>query len=100
MSDLESNGYDDHLVLLAPEEHDNTLSSIQFLNFIDALCALGEYTTVLGLIFGHKHHFAHTDAPLLDNNLLLLQGDPDLSVKIHSYLQTRRVPPADIAYPR
>ena len=64
MSGLDSNGYGDDPVLLAPAEHDNTLSSIQFLNFIDALCALGEYTTVLGLIFGHKHHFAHTNAPL------------------------------------
>ena len=47
MSGLESDGYDDYLVLLAPAEHDNTLSYIPFLKFIDTVCAMGEYTTVL-----------------------------------------------------
>ena len=46
MSDQDNHGDDDDLLLLAPSEHDNTLSSSPFLNFIDALCALGEYTTV------------------------------------------------------
>ena len=47
MSDPENNGYDDELVLLSPAEHDNTLSSSPSLNFIDTLCDLGDYTTVL-----------------------------------------------------
>ena len=47
MSGPENNGDGDDLVLLAPAEHDNTLSSIPFLNFIDTLCAMVEYTTVL-----------------------------------------------------
>ena len=100
MSGLESDRYDDDLVLLARSEHDNTLYSIQFLNVINALCDLGEYTIVLGLIFGHKDNFAHTDDPLLENKLMLLQVDPDLSVKIDSYLQTHRVPPDALDYPR
>ena len=99
MSGLESDRYDDDLVLLARSEHDNTLYSIQFLNVINALCDLGEYTIVLGLIFGHKDNLSHTNDPLLENTLLLLQGDPDLPVKINSYLQTCRVPPAALAYP-
>ena len=31
---------------------------------------------------------------------MLLQGYPESSVKIDSYLQTRRVPPDALAYPR
>ena len=46
MSGPENNRDDDDLVLLAPAEHDNTISSIPFLNFIDTLCDMGEYTTV------------------------------------------------------
>ena len=99
MSDPENHGDDDYLVFLAPSEHYNTLSSSPFLNYIYALCALGEYTTVLDWIFGRKYHFSHTGAPLLENKLLL-QGYPEFSVKIDSYLQTRRVPPAALAYPR
>ena len=100
MSGPDNNGDDDDLVLLAPAEHENTLSSSPVLNVIDALCAMGENTTVLDGMFGHKDHFAHANDPLLENKLLLLQGDPDLSVKIDSYLQTCRVPPAALAYPR
>ena len=99
MSDPENHGDDDYLVFLAPAEHYNTLSSSPFLNYIYALCALGEYTTVLDWIFGRKYHFSHTGAPLLENKLLL-QGYPESSVKIDSYLQTRRVPPDALAYPR
>ena len=67
--------------------------------FLYALCALGEYTTLLDCIFGNNDHFAHTDSTLLETKLLLLQGDPDLSVKLDSYLQTHQVPIDALAYP-
>jgi hypothetical protein len=100
--DSENRGDDDDLVPVAPSEHDKTLSSQAsvFNNILDALGALGEYTTVFDCIFGHTDHFTHTDAPLLENKISFPQGKPDESVKLNSFLQSSRVPPAGLAYPR
>jgi hypothetical protein len=70
--DPENWGDDDKLVPAAPAEHDKTLSSSAsiFKNILDALGAVGEYSAVFDCIFGNKDHFTHTDAPLLENNIL------------------------------
>jgi hypothetical protein len=77
---------------------DKTLSSV---NILDALGAVGNYTTVFGVTFRHKDSFTHpSDSPFLEIKGSFPLGEPDPSVNLDDYLQKGRVPPGGLAYPR
>ena len=94
-------GDDYYLEAVAPKEHDNSLSSNPPANLLDALGALGNYTTSFDVTFGHTDSFTHSsDAPLLENKVSFPLGEPLPSVNLDVYLENGRVPPAGLAYPR
>jgi hypothetical protein len=70
-------------------------------NILDELSAIGNYTAVFYVTFGHKDSFKHpTHPPILENKVSFPLGEPDPSFKLDGYLQEGRVPPGALAYPR
>ena len=70
-------------------------------NILDELSAIGNYTAVFDVTFGHKDSFKHpTDPPILENKVSFPLGEPDPSFKLDRYLKEGRVPPGALAYPR
>jgi hypothetical protein len=70
-------------------------------NILDSLSAIGNYTVVFDVTFGHKDSFKHpTDPPILENKVSFPLGQPDPSLKLDGYLKERKVPPGALAYPR
>ena len=71
------------------------------MNIVDSLAAIGNYTTVFDVTFGHKDSFRYpTDPPILENKVPFPLGEPDPSFNLDGYLKEGRVPPGGLAYPR
>jgi hypothetical protein len=70
-------------------------------NLLDSLVAIGNYTAVFDVTFGHKDSFKHTtDPPILKNKVSFPLGEPDPLLNLDGYQKEGRVPPGALAYPR
>jgi hypothetical protein len=71
------------------------------MNLLDSLAAIGNYTAVFDVTFGHKDSFKHpTDPPILENKVSFPLGEPDPLLNLDGYQKEGRVPPGALAYPR
>jgi hypothetical protein len=71
------------------------------MHILDSLAAIGNYTTVFDVTFGHKDSFKHsTDPHILENKVSFPLGEPDPSFNLEGFLKEGRVPPGALAYPR
>jgi hypothetical protein len=71
------------------------------MNTLDSLAAIGDYTAVFHVTFGHKDSFKHpTDSPILENEVSFPLGEPDPLLNLDGYLKEGRVPRGALAYLR
>ena len=71
------------------------------MNTLDSLAAIGNYTAVFDVTFGHKDSFKHpTDPPILENKVSFPLGEPQPLLNLDGYIKEGRVPPGALAYPR
>jgi hypothetical protein len=71
------------------------------MNLLDSLAAIGNYTAVFDVTFGHKDSFKYTtDPPILENKVSFPLGEPDPLLNLDGYKKEGRVPPGALAYPR
>jgi hypothetical protein len=71
------------------------------MNTLDSLAAIGNYTVVFDVTFGHKDSFKlPTDPPILENKVSFPLGKSDPFLNLDGYLKEGRVRPGALAYPR
>jgi hypothetical protein len=70
-------------------------------NTLDSLAAIGNYTAVFDVTFGHKDSFKHPmDPPIPENKVSFPLGVPDRLLNLDGYQKEGRVPLGALAYPR
>ena len=66
---------------------------------LDVLGAFGDYTTAFNCVFGHVDNVGQNSPPFLKSKVTLPLLEVDTTVKLDTYVQSGRVPPAGLAYP-
>jgi len=100
-SDPLGRGDDDDVEPMAFHESDEVIIKLRNKGFpfIDALCAVGQYTSVFTPIFGHYDSFTDTEQAI-ENKLQCILGEPDYSSSLESFLEAGMIPPGGLAYPK